>query len=711
MRFTTRFLLWNAAAFALFTLAPLTAYSQGAPTPETHGIVVADMDRSVKPGDDFYRYANGAWLKRTEIPPDRRYIDPHGLDFDDSNDLTRKRIAGLIEEATKANAPAGSNARKVADFYHSYMDEASIEAKSLAPLRPHLDAIAAIRDKHDLARALGESLRADGDGLNDDFHTDNLFGLWIAPGFNDPEHYAAYLLQGGVEMPDREYYLSVSESMRDIRAKYQTHVSAMLKLAGFTHTEDRAQHIVDLEHTIANKHIPLADQKDIHKANNTWTQADFAANAPGLDWAEYFRGAGLSGQASFIVWQPTAFTGESALVAYAALEMWKDWLAFHLIEDYADVLPKALADEHFDFFGKVLSGKTERRPRWQGGVAMVSSKMDETGNVMLAGRGVLGDAVGQMYARRYFSPETKAQIEAMVANIIAAFRRRIEALSWMDPATKAEAQLKLTTLYVGIGHPETWRDYSGYEVKADDIFGNVWRGGLFDYHRFVTRLGHPVDRREWCMYPQAVDACELPLQNAINFPAANFQPPYFDPQAPAAVNYGAMGMTIGHEISHTFDTTGSAFDSTGRVRNWWKPADVGRFKAAAARLAAQYDTYKPFPDLAVNGKQTLNENIADLAGISAAYDAYRTSLAGKAAPVENGFTGDQQFFLGFAQQWASKSSEAFLPEQVMTDTHSPDQFRPVTVRNLDAWYAAFDVQPGDKLYLAPAAAFSFGERM
>jgi putative endopeptidase len=693
---------WNAAAFALFTLAPLTAYSQEAPTPETHGIVVADMDRSVKPGDDFYRYANGDWLRRTEIPPDRRYIDPNGLDFDDSNDLTRKRIAGLIEEATKTNAPAGSNARKIADFYHSYMDEASIEAKGLARLRPQLDAIAAIRDKHDLARALGESLRADVDGLNDDFHTANLFGLWVAPGFNDPEHYAAYLLQGGPEMPDREYYLSDSDSMRDIRRKYQTHISAMLSLAGFTDTKDRAQHIVDLEHTIAEKHIPLADQNNIHKANSTWKQADFGANAPGLDWAEYFRGAGLSGQASFIVWQPTAFTGESALVASTALNTWKDRLAFHLIEDYADVLPKALADERFAFFGKALSGKTEQRSRWQGGVAMVSSKMDETGNVMLAGRGVLGDAVGQMYAQRYFSPETKAQIEAIVANIIAAFRRRIEALSWMDPATKAEARAKLTTLYVGIGYPETWRDYSSYEVKADDIFGNLWRGGLFDYHRFVARLGHPVDRREWCLYPQAVDACELPLQNAINFPAAHFQPPYFDPQAPAAANYGAIGMTIGHEISHTFDTTGSAFDSTGRVRNWWKPADLERFKATTARLAAQYDTYKSFPDLAVNGKQTLNENIADLAGISAAYDAYRASLAGKAAPVQNGFTGDQQFFLSFAQEWASKSSEAFLREQMMTDTHSPDQFRPVTVRNLDAWYAAFDVKPGDKLYLAPA---------
>jgi len=703
MRFTLRLLSWNAAAYALLALAPIVAHAQTAPAPETHGIVIANMDRSVKPGDDFYNYANGDWIKRTEIPPDRRYITPNGLDFDGSTDLIRERIAGLIEAAAKTNAAAGSNTRKIADVYHSYMDGVAIEAKGLAPLRPHLDAIAAIHDKHELARALGESLRADVDALNlDNFHTANLFGLWVAPGFNDPERWAAYLLQGGLEMPDREYYLSDSESMRDIRAKYQRHVSALLKLAGFTDPDVRAQHIVELEHAIAEKHIPLADQNDIHKANNTWEQADFAASAPGLDWAAYFRGAGLSSQASFIVWQPAAFTGESALVASTELDTWRDWLAFHLIEDYADVLPKALADERFDFFGKTLSGKTGRHPRWQGGVAMVSSVMDETGNRMLAGRGVLGDAVGQMYAERYFPPETKAQIEAMVANIIAAFRRRIDALSWMDPATKAGAQAKLTTLYVGIGYPETWRDYSSYEVKADDIFGNLWRGGLFDYHRLVARLGHPVDRREWCLYPQTIDAGELPLQNALNFPAAILEPPYFDPQAPAAVNYGAIGGVIGHEISHTFDTTGSAFDSIGRVRNWWKPADLERFKAATARLAAQYDTYKPFPDLTLNGKQTLNENIADLAGLAAAYDAYRASLAGKAAPVQNDFTGDQQFFLGFAQYWISKSSEAFLREQVMTDDHSPDQFRPVTVRNLDAWYAAFDVQPGDKLRLAPA---------
>jgi putative endopeptidase len=655
-----------------------------APNRDTHGIVAANMDASAKPGDDFDEYSNGGWLKRTEIPPDRSAI---GV-FSGLADLSNKRTAGLIEEAAKANAPAGSNNRKIADLYNSYMDEAGIEAKGLGPLRAHLDAIAAIRDKKELARALGESLRADVDALNNtNFHTANLFGLWVAPGFNDSDHYAAYLLQGGLELPDREYYLADNDRMRDIRAKYQAHVSAMLTLADFSNPGEKAKGVVDLEHAIAEKHISLADDEDIHKANNTWTQADFAAKAPGLDWVEYFRGAGLTKQPSFIVWQPSAFAGEAALVASAPLNTWKDWLAYRLIEDYADALPKALADERFAFFGKTLSGAQEQRPRWQRGVGQVNR--------------LLGDAVGQIYAQRYFPPEAKAAAQAMVANIIAAFRKRIDALTWMDPSTKAEAQAKLTTLYVGIGYPETWQDYSAYEVKADDIFGNLWRGGLFDYHYEVARIGHPVDRKEWCMTPQTVNAVNLPLHNGLNFPAAILQPPFFDPQAPAAANYGAIGTVIGHEISHTFDTEGSAFDSKGRVRNWWKSADLEHFEAATARLVAQYDTYKPFPDISVNGKQTIGENIADVAGLSAAYDGYRASLGGKAAPAQDGFSGDQQFFIAFGQNWATKVREARLRQQVLTDPHAPAQYRADTVRNIDAWYSAFEVQPGDKLYLAP----------
>jgi len=642
------------------------------------------MDRSVKPGDNFFEYANGDWIKRTVIPPDRSRI---GV-FSTLADLSDKRTAALIEEAAKGGASAGASARKIADLYNSYMDEAVIESKGLAPLRPHLDSIAAIHNKSELAAALGKSLRADVDALNNtNFHTPHLFGLWVAPSFNDSEHYTAYLLQGGLQLPDREYYLADSQRMSDIRTKYQAHVSAMLKLAGFTEADTRAECIVQLEHAIAEKHLSLADNEDIHKANNTWKQSDFTAKAPGFDWGEYFRAAGLSKQASFIVWQPTAFAGESALVASTPLDTWKDWLAYHLIEEYAPVLPKALADERFAFFGKVLQGTPEQRPRWQRGVTVVNR--------------LLGDDVGQIYAQRYFSPQAKAQVQAMVSNIIASFRQRIEALSWMDPSTKAEAQAKLNSLYVGVGYPETWTDYSAYEVKADDIFGNIWRGGLFKYRREVARLGAPVDRKEWTMTPQTVNAVNLPLQNALSFPAAILQPPFFDPQAPAAANYGAIGSVMGHEISHTFDTEGSAFDSKGSVRNWWTPADLAHFEAAATKLAAQYDTYKPFPDISVNGKQTLAENIADVAGISAAYDGYRASLGGKTAPVQDGFSGDQQFFIAFGQNYASKTREAALRQQVMTDPHSPAEYRADTVRNVDAWYTAFDVKPGETLYLAP----------
>jgi len=677
------------ARFSKFVLACLgicaIACAQNTPAPETHGVALANLDLSVKPGDDFYQYANGAWIKHTEIPPDRAEVDV----FTTLGDLSNKRTADLIEEIAKSNPPAGSGTRKVADLYNSYMDEAAIEAKGLAPLRPHLDAIAAIRDQRELARALGESLRADVDALNNtNFHTANLFGLWVAPGFNDAEHYTAYLLQGGLQLPDREYYLADSEHARQLRARYQTHIAAILKLAGFTDTDARAIRILELEHAVAETHRSLADNENIHNANNTWTQADFSVKAPGLDWAEYFRAAGINQQGSFMVWQPEAFKGESALVVSIPLNTWKDWLAFHLIEAYAGVLPKALAEEHFAFFGRELSGTTEQRPRWQRGVAMVN--------------GLLGDAVGQVYAQRYFSPDAKAQAQAMVANLIAAFRQRIEVLSWMNPATKAEAQAKLSTLYVGIGYPETWHDYSSFDVKADDIFGNIWRGRRSDYRREIARLGQPVDRKEWSMTPQTVNAVNLPLQNALNFPAAILQPPFFDPVAPAAANYGAIGTVIGHEISHTFDTEGSTFDSKGRLRNWWTPADLTHFEAATAQLAAQYDTYQPFPDLAVNGKQTLAENIADVAGISAAYDGYKASLAGKTVPAQDGLSGDQQFFIAFGQNWGSKTREAALRQDVMTDPHAPSEYRAAEVRNIDAWYDTFKVKPGEKLYLAPA---------
>ncbi len=674
----SKFAIICAAACACGTLA------QSALAEEPHGIVVGNIDRSVKPGDDFYLYANGAWINRVAIPPDRAGVDV----WTKLEDLSNKRTSDLIAEMAKSNAPAGSKERKVADLYNSYMNEGAIEAHGMTSLRPHLDAIAAIHDKKELACALGETLRADVDALNNtNFHTPNLFGMWVAPGFNDSDHYVAYLMQGGLQLPDREYYLSDSEQMKKTLTAYLAHVSTMLKLAGFSDSDARAKRIVDLEQAIAKTHLTLAENDDIHKANNTWKKADFAAKAPGLDWAEYFRGAGLSHVDSFIVWQPTAFTGESELVGSQPLEAWKDWLAFHIIDGYSGVLPKNFADARFEFFGKTLSGTQEQRPRWQRGVFVVND--------------YLGDVVGEAYAAKYFPPEAKAQAEAMVANIIAAFRKRIEALTWMNPATKAEAEAKLSTLYVGIGYGETWHDYSNYEVKANDLFGNIWRGNLADYHRQIARLGKAVDKKEWSMTPQTVNAVNLPLQNALSFPAAILQPPFYDPQAPAAANYGAIGTVIGHEISHTFDTEGSTFDSKGRVRDWWTPEDLKHFGEATARLAAQYDTYKPFPDLALNGKQTLAENIADVAGVAAAYDGYKASLAGKPAPEQDGFSGDQQFFIAFSQNWGEKLRDAAMRQQVMTDGHAPGEYRAETVRNIDAWYGDFDVHEGEKLYLAP----------
>jgi putative endopeptidase len=652
--------------------------------PAVHGISLANMDRSIVPGDNFYFFTNGDWIKRTEIPADRAGV---GV-FSVLDDLSNKRTAALIENAAKSNGTAGSNEQKIAALYKSYMDEGVIESRGLAPLRPHLQVIAAIQNKQELARVLGEGLRADVDPLNDtNFHTSNLFGLWVAPGFHDAAHYSAYLLQGGLALPDRQYYLDDNTHMNTVRAAYKTYVATMLKLAGFTDADARADRVISLEHAIAKKHISLADNQDIHKADNTWKQADFAAKAPGLDWTEYFKGAGLTQQKNFNVWQPSAFVGESALVAQEPLDTWKDWLTFHMIEHYAGVLPKALADEDFKFFGNTLYGVPQQRPRWQRGVAIVN--------------GLLGDAVGQIFAQKYFPPAAKAEAQRMVANIIAAYRVRLQGLTWMAPSTKKEAEAKLDSLYVGVGYPETWKSYTGYEVKQDDLFGNVWRGSEYRYRQQISRLGVSVDKKEWAMEPQTVNAVNLPLQNALNFPAAILQPPFFDAKAPAATNYGAIGSIIGHEISHTFDTEGSTFDSRGQLRNWWTTTDLAHFDAATTKLAEQYDTYMPFPDVHVNGKQTLAEDIADVAGIFAAYDGYRASLNGGTAPMQNGFSGDQQFFIAFGQNWGEKERPDALRQQVLTDPHAPAEYRADTVRNVDAWYKAFDVKPGQTLYLTP----------
>jgi endothelin-converting enzyme/putative endopeptidase len=682
----------SVAVFALAILAS-PAFAVPARAQEAHGVHPANMDPSAVPGDNWYEYANGDYLAHTEIPSDRTSISG----FSTLADIVNKRVANIIQAAAASNPAPGSEKKKIADLYASYLDEKSIDAHGLESLKPHLTAIDAIRTQHDLAHALGLTLRADVDALNNtNFHTANLFGIWVAPGFNDPDHYAPYLMQGGLELPTRDYYLTDSPRMASIRAKYLTHIAAMLKLSGVATSDSdaasRAQAIFDLETAIAKSHISLAASEDIAHANNPWKASDFSSKAPGLDWATYFSAAGLGKQPGFIVWQPTDITAEAALVATTPISTWKSFLAYHLIEQYATAISTPLANERFAFTGTVLTGATQQRPRDQRAVLLVNQ--------------VLGDAVGKLYAAQYFPPEEKAKVEEMVHNLLAAFRVRLENLTWMAPDTKAEALRKLGTLKVGIGYADKWRSYAALNISPTNLFSNLWNASNFEYQSSLARIGQPTDRSEWTMTPQTVNAVNLPLDNGLNFPAAIFGPPFFDPAATDAANYGAIGSVIGHEISHTFDSEGASFDSQGKVRNWWTDADRKHFDDSIEALAKQYDAYAPFPDLHLNGRQTLGENIADLAGITASFDAWQTSLHGKAAPTVPGpdgttLSGVQQFFLGFAQSEAGKSREAALRQQVLTDPHSPSQYRADTVRNLDAWYAPFDVKPGQTLYLTP----------
>ncbi|HEY7791145.1 MAG TPA: M13 family metallopeptidase, partial [Vicinamibacterales bacterium] len=431
----------------------------------------------------------------------------------------------------------------------------------------------------------------------------------------------------------------------------------------------------------------LVESEDIHKANHLWTLADFPKRAPGLDWPAYFQAAGLDRVARIDVWQPSGITGEAALVGHEPIAAWKDLLVFHTLNGAASVLPKAYADLSFDFYGRTLQGTPQQRERAKRAVDSTSA--------------ALGDAVGQLYAEKYFPASSKAAAQAMVKNLIAAFRAGIRNLAWMSPATKARAEGKLDTLIVGVGYPDRWRDYSALVIKPTDPLGNRERVMAFEYEYAKAKIGKPIDPHEWWMTPQTVNAVNLPLQNALNFPAAMLQPPFFDPSADPAANYGAIGAIIGHEISHSFDNTGADFDAEGRLHNWWTPADLAHFEAATAALAKQYDGYEVLPGLHVNGKQTLGEDIADVSGLTASYRAYHLSPAGQSARAIDGLTGDQRFFIAFGQAWRSRTREAALRQELATDVHAPDRVRAEAVRNLDPWYTAFDVKAGEKLYLAP----------
>ena len=678
---------WNASLLALALVAgPLAAAAPAAAPAKAaaHGLDLAGMDRTVKPGDDFFAYTNGTWFKHTVIPPDRSADGPFAHLFD----LTNRRTGGIIQSAAKAKAPEGSELRKIGDYYTAFLDTAAIEQAGLKPIQPLLTQVQALGDRKALAAFLAGTLRADVDAINaTNLYTDNLFGLWVAQDLNDPSHYSAFLLQGGLGMPDRDYYLDPSPRMQAVRDQYRAHIARVLALAGEKDVEAKAARVLDLEHRIAEAHATREDSEEVKKGDNPWSRADFTAKAPGLDWEAFFAAAGLGAQQTFVAWQPGAVTGLSALVASQPLETWKDYLAFHALDHRAAVLPRAFGDEAFAFYGKVIQGTPQQRERQKRAVDATNA--------------ALGDAVGRRYAERYFPAADKARAQAMVQNILAAFRERIDRLDWMAPETKAKAKAKLAVLKVGVGYPDRWEDYGGLEIKVGDAFGNEDRAELFQLHQAVAKLGRPVDRGEWVMTPQTVNAVNLPVMNALNFPAAILQPPFFDPKRPEAMNYGSIGAVIGHEISHSFDNQGALFDDQGRLKNWWTEKDFAHFEASADQLARQFDAYRPFPDAHVNGKLTLGENIADVAGLAASLDAYHLSLKGKAARAVGGFTGDQQFFIAFGQSWRTKMREAALRQRLLADGHAPAEYRADTVRNLDAWYATFGVKPGEKLYLAP----------
>ena len=671
---------------ALLSFAGCQAKSQEASKPASsadatktpsHDIDRASMDTSVAPGDDFYHYANGTWLKNTEIPAD---LASYGV-FDILGEQSQQRNKGLLEAAASGSAAAGSDERKIGDYFATYLDEGAIEKRGLTPLEPTLKTIASLADRQALTRLIGQNLRADVDPLNaTNFYTDHLFGFWFAQDLNDPGHQVPYILQGGLGLPDRDYYIEGGKEMERVRAAYRTHLVNVLTLAKMPNPAAAAARIFDFERKIAAVHWTRTQSADVAKANNHWARADFDKKAPGINWTTLFDAAGLSSAPTFIVWQPDAIVGLAKLVASEPIATWRDYLAFHAVNRNLGILPKAFADEGFAFYGKELTGAAKPRDRWKRAV-------DAT-------NGALGQAVGQIYVRKYFPAESKARLKVMVANISAAFDRRIDSLTWMSPKTKASAKAKVASLVVGIGYPDTWRDYSILQVVRGEAFENAQRASQFDYEYQRGKMSRAPDRGEWWMDPQTVNAVNLPVQNALNFPAAILEPPFFDPAASAAHNYGAVGAVIGHEISHSFDDTGSQFDSTGRFVNWWTPEDLAHFKEAASKLVAQYDAYMPFPDLHVNGKLTLGENIADVAGLSAAYDAYRA----QGTPTAE---SDRTFFISYAEAWKAKRREAMARQLVVIDGHAPDEYRADTVRNLDAWYPAFDVKKGQRLYLDP----------
>ncbi|WP_375426786.1 M13 family metallopeptidase [uncultured Sphingomonas sp.] len=655
------------------------AASQAAPAPGKpqlgpFGVDLTAMDRTVAPGDDFYKYVNGQWMARTEIPADRASWGGFGI----LRDLSDQRTRALIEDvARQPNAP-GSVGEKVGVAYASFMDEAAIEAKGVAPLKPYLAKIDTIATPADLATAFATATRR---GI------DVPIGAGVQQDLKDNTVYTVYSGQGGLGLPDRDYYLADTPKFVEVRTKYVPHIAAMLRLAGRPDPEGSARRIYDLERQIAQVHWTQVENRQIDKIYNPVPTAELAKRMPGFDWATMLSASRIPALPQVIVAQPSAMTGIARIIGATPLSTWKEYLAYHTIENAAPMLPRAFVNENFAFYGTTLSGTPQLRDRWKRGVSVVN--------------GSLGEAVGELYVQRYFTPDAKAKADALVRNLVRAMDARLSKLEWMAPETRVKARAKLAAFTPKIGYPEKFRDYTALRVVRGDVLGNADRAANFEYDRQLAKVGKPVDRSEWFMTPQTVNAYANPLLNEIVFPAAILQPPFFDPNADPAVNYGGIGAVIGHEITHHFDDQGRKFDPQGNVAEWWTPQDVARFKTYTDRVVAQYAAYEPIPGGKVNGELTLGENIADLAGATIAYDAYKLSLNGRPAPVIDGFTGDQRFFLGFGQVWQTKAREAAIRQQLTTDPHTPGAYRAYAVRNLDAWYDAFKVKPGQAYYLTP----------
>jgi len=636
------------------------------------GFDLEGRDPSVKPGDDFFRYANGRYLDALQIPLDRSNWGP----YSQLGDVNDRRIRALVE-GSAADPRQDSDAALIGTLYSSFLDEKRVEALGASPLLPRLRAIRAADTLEKQAALMGRSLAGFG-------------GSFFEYGFYEdranPQINAVYINHGGLGLPDRSYYLQ--DGYAEVRTKYQAYVADQLKRVGWPEAEASAGAILALETRLAGAHWPAEARRDILKLYSPMRQADLARLAPGFPWRAFLRASGLA-DVQVVAAQKSAFPEMGAIFAQTPVKTLQAWQAFHTVDEAAPFLAKAFADAAFDFKERSVSGRQEQRPRWRRGVALVNE--------------LLGEAIGRKYVGEYFPAASKAMMETMVGHLRTAMRERLEKLDWMAPSTRREALDKLARMRVKIGYPEKWRDYRGLRLAAADLLGNVERARAFEWNRQVRRVGKAADPGEWKTTPQSVNAYYSPAGNEIVFAAGILQPPLFDPLADSAVNYGAIGAVIGHEIAHGFDDQGRKSDSRGVLRDWWTAEDAARFEAEATKLKAQYDAFEGLPGAKVNGNLTLGENIADLLGVLLALDAYQLSLGGRAAPVLYGLSGDQRVMLGWAQGWRRKTREAAMRRLLATDTHAPPEFRTIgPLRNIDRWYSAFGVKEGDRYYLAPA---------